>query len=81
MITIQDRAAIFENLAKLVKSKESAELYSETAQVLRAMEAGYNHLFYAALLALQEGDMSALRKHVDKCEKAAKKMAANPENQ
>lgn len=76
MITIQDRAAIFDNLAKLVKSEQSSALYADTAQVLRVMEAGYTDLFSAALLALKDGDTSALRDHVDKCEKAAAKMAA-----
>lgn len=79
--TIQERAATFDNLAKLVKSAESQKLYSDTAQVLRAMEAGYGELFAAALKAIQDNDLEALRAHVDKVTAYAQKLAQNPARQ
>jgi len=64
IIDTETRALMFEASAKLSKQPRVAAMYNETAAVLRAQAAAYNDLFAAAELAVQEGDLTALRAHV-----------------
>lgn len=61
---VAQRAMILRMAAANYPKNEARKLLEETADVLEAQAAAYNALFAAALAGIQEGDWTAVRKHV-----------------